>query len=981
VTEGAATSRCDAPSRRRRRVIWGLVFVGIPVVVFGVPALLGVPWLDDDNLIQNFPLRSLVGTDLRAGHLPLWDPYLWSGSPLLAGFAAGAAYPATWLFAVLPHVGAWVVGQVASVVVAGSGMLVLLRGQGRSHLAAGLGAAAFSFGGFMAAQSVHIDLVEAGGWLVWAFVALDRIGRERHDRAVLGWVALLGVALGLMVLSGAAEPILDGGVALVVYGLWVLWRNRGRRLRVLVAMAGGGVLGGLVSAAQLLPGSLLQAQSQRGLQSYWYFTSGSMNKSLTVLLLDPLLLGSAHSVPLSYVGTFNLEEISGYVGIMAVMGALGLLAKRHRRHPESSQWWIWYVIAVVGLLLVWGGFTPLGHLEYLVPFYNRERLLARNWLEVDLALVVLFAAWVDHMLLSPEPAPDPPAGAGRRRWSSDVVLPLLPVAAVVILQLVLAAGGAWFPHVLHVPQPVSYSVLWKQDLLLCIPSAIALLAGWLVLNRARLARSIGRLVVVVLVADLVFFNVMVQTDPQLQTAVSAGSAADTLAAVVQKAAAGSGGRPPSFALYDPDRYYSAETNALGQPDLNVLRQLSSVQGYGPLVTAGYDDATGTHLQGNLTAADLSDGAFAGLDLGVLAVPPQYFVSMVVAPSGVHATLPGTVGPTPAATPLPPVAADRQAPSTPSVTPATSPANYSKFLPPSRSVPVAAGGTRTWFFGTVLAVRTVRLPTAGTAHLRVGLLGPSGTEVQWLDGSAGSAVSGTPLQLAAPGAPDASGVVVEQVGGETSVAVGPAVVWTAGQGAYRLDGGLRDVVTSPRWRYDGQLDDFALFEEAASGAVLLRPSAAGSARVLSAPAWGTERVEVRTTRPATLVRVQAYARGWQAALTGPPGKPGAASSLVVVRHGLLQAVRIPAGVHVVIFRYRPHRVEEGLALSALGALVAGALGGVSFRHRRRLATGPRRRAAAARPEAPRSARAPDDAAPVHPSSAPVGGGAFPPPRGP
>ncbi|HMK62053.1 MAG TPA: hypothetical protein VK386_00420, partial [Acidimicrobiales bacterium] len=137
MTAGVAPSQHHAPSRRRRLAIWGLVFVGIPAVVFGVPALFGLPWVVGDNLIQNYPLRSLVGVDLRAGHLPLWNPYVWSGSPLLAGFAAGAAYPATWLFAVLPHVGAWVVGQVAAVAVAGSGMLVLLRGQGRSHLAAG----------------------------------------------------------------------------------------------------------------------------------------------------------------------------------------------------------------------------------------------------------------------------------------------------------------------------------------------------------------------------------------------------------------------------------------------------------------------------------------------------------------------------------------------------------------------------------------------------------------------------------------------------------------------------------------------------------------------------------------------------------------------------------------------------------------------------------------------------------------------------
>ena len=55
----------------------------------------------------------LAGALLRAGHLPLWDPYLWSGTPLLAGWNAGALYPGTFLFAFLPAPVAWSVASLA----------------------------------------------------------------------------------------------------------------------------------------------------------------------------------------------------------------------------------------------------------------------------------------------------------------------------------------------------------------------------------------------------------------------------------------------------------------------------------------------------------------------------------------------------------------------------------------------------------------------------------------------------------------------------------------------------------------------------------------------------------------------------------------------------------------------------------------------------------------------------------------------------
>ena len=992
ATAGSDTRGAPPPGRRDRRRWWLLAAaVGVPAVVFGLPAALGAPWFTGDNLIQNFPLRVLVGTDLRAGHLPLWDPFLWSGSPLLAGFNAGAAYPFTWLFAVLPHVLAWVANQVVVEVVAATGMFTFLVRRGQSRTASLLGALSFAYGGFVALQSIHIDLVQAAGWLAWAFVGLDAMAEAPSARAAAPWVALLGVSLGLMVLSGAAEPILDGGVALALYTLWLIWDRRGHRLRVALGAVAGAALGVMVGAAQLLPGSALQGSSQRAAHDLWYFTSGSMNKSLTVLLVDPLLLGGGHGVPLAYVGTYNLAEVCGYVGILPLMAVLGLLARRHRRSPEARRWWIWYVIAALGVVLVWGGFTPLGHLEYLVPLYNRQRLLARNWLEVDFALCVLLAVWVDRMLLGPAAEEDTAeqdhaqAGAGHdvgrwarlRRLPSSVVLAWVPPALVVVLQVVLLAGGGWFPHTMHVPGPVSYGNLWPQGLLLTVPSALGVGAAWLVWRGRRLGPvRLGRLLVALVVADLAFFDVMAQVTAPTDTAASAASApANALAATVAVAPRGPGGRAPRMALVDPDRYLTDRANAVGQPDLTVLRGLRSVQGYGALVSGAYDAATGAHTQGNLSPAALGAGTLQGLDLGVLLAPPEYFVHLLVPPTGVRLSPIGDQ-------PLPPGPPDRSpagAAADAAGAPPTPVRDLSQFFPaPSATTTLGAGGARTFFFGTVLAVSAVTLPATGSpggGRVRVGLLGPTGAGVRWLDGPAGEP-AGAAIRLRAPGAPPAAGLVLAVVGG-AGATVGTPELHTAGQGTYRLDGPMRDVVGLPTWRFTGTLDGFGVFEERPAGAAFVSPAGAGTARVVDAPPWGTDRIEVTTSAPATLVRNEAFADGWQASITAA-GRAGPAVAAPVERRGLVQAVRVPAGTHVVTFRYRPHRVLEGLALSTAGVLVAL---GLVIAGRRRRAPGPRRRGAGARPAGARSARAPGGGVP---GPATTGAGARaggPPPRGP
>ncbi len=730
---------------------------------------------------------------------------------------------------------------------------------------------AFSYGGFMAAQSVHIDVVEAGAWLPWAFAALDRLAHRDEGRSAGPWVGILGASIGLMGLSGAAEPILDGGLVLGVYALWLWWRNPGRRWSFLGTVVAGVVLGLALAGAQLVPGALIQEQSQRAVHNYQFFTSGSMNKSLTVLGLDPLLLGASGSFPLHFFGTYSLTEVSSYIGIMPLMGVVGLLARRWRRLAEARRWWIWYGVLALGLVVTWGGFTPLGHVFFHIPLFNRQRLLARNLLEVDLAVAVLFATWLDVMLLARParagatgsadvddegPPAGPPAGGGGavgwwrrlpgpRGWRSDVVLPLVPPALVIALQVVLLVGGTWLPHFMHVPGHLTRSTLWPLVVFLTLPSAIAAYAMWLVLHRRQLARLMPRLLTVVVLVDLALFNGFTQGSPDPDGATTNSATANTLAAFVAAHSPGPPTEQRRMALFDPDRYYNTQAEAMGQPDLTILRSLSSVQGYGAVVDRNYDSATDTHTQLDILPSALADGTFAQLNLGVLATVPEYFVHLVGAPPGLPTSIvTGT-------TRIPPVGPTPNAPVDDTPPPPTSDANYQQSPAPAAVVSLGAGRARTQYFGTVLAVTAVSVPVrSGSGTLRVGLLSPDGTATRWI--GAPAARRGT--ETVRPPAPTAaSGIVLEAVAEPASgplpgasatpapvrpVRVEAAVVRTEGQGTYRVDGSLRDAVTPGRWRYAGMLGPFSLFTEASAGSAWVQGGAAVRSRWCRARRGGT-----------------------------------------------------------------------------------------------------------------------------------------------
>ncbi len=128
-----------APGHRRGDVVAAGVLVALPVLVFGVPALLGHPVYPGDDLTQNFPLRVLAGQQIRGGQLPLYNPYIWGGAPLLGGWNAGALYPLTFLFAIMPGTAAWTVNLIVTWAVAGLGMFFFLRALALASLPGFLG--------------------------------------------------------------------------------------------------------------------------------------------------------------------------------------------------------------------------------------------------------------------------------------------------------------------------------------------------------------------------------------------------------------------------------------------------------------------------------------------------------------------------------------------------------------------------------------------------------------------------------------------------------------------------------------------------------------------------------------------------------------------------------------------------------------------------------------------------------------------------
>ena len=289
-----------------------VVLIAIPTAAFVIPDLIGGHLLiTGDNLQQNYPLHVLVGSMLRHGQLPFWNQYIFSGTPLMADFNAGAFYPLTGLFVALPDRAAWVATEVVVFAAIAIGMYVFLRALKLSTVACLLAAMTFAFAGPVLSQVNHVDMTEGFVAIPWMLLAVLHIVRDGRWR----WSILLGIAYATVILAGAPEAMLDEAFLIVAFAVMSAGLNQERWWRVLTRCGAGAALALSLAAIQWLPGLEAISSSQRG--SGVFAAAGSYPRPYAIFGLVPYIDGGyGHLNEAPFFGQYNLPEVGIYLGIL-----------------------------------------------------------------------------------------------------------------------------------------------------------------------------------------------------------------------------------------------------------------------------------------------------------------------------------------------------------------------------------------------------------------------------------------------------------------------------------------------------------------------------------------------------------------------------------------------------------------------------------------------------------------------------------------
>lgn len=351
---------------------------------------------DTDLSMQFLAWRSFGFGELARGHLALWNPHVFSGTPFFGAFESALLYPPNWLHLVLPLAAAVNAIVILHVFLAGAFTFFWARGRGASPQASALAGAVFMFSGpfFLRVYAGHMPPLCVMVWAPALFCAIDGWNESGSGSYLLAGM----FAVCMQVLAG--NPQYAYYTALFA-GLYAL--TRGREMRTLAGVSLMYMGGAALSAVQLLTGLQAAAESVRaGGIAYGFAATFSLPFENLPTLIAPRMLGGLSGFP--YFGQWYYWETVPFVGAAAAL--LACVAAFERKNRAVAA------LALLALLMALGAHTPLFGLLYrFLPGFGLFRGAAK--LDFLTALFVsLLAARGFERLRDEKPAFKTAAAAG-----------------------------------------------------------------------------------------------------------------------------------------------------------------------------------------------------------------------------------------------------------------------------------------------------------------------------------------------------------------------------------------------------------------------------------------------------------------------------------------------------------------------------------------------------------------------------------------
>jgi hypothetical protein len=357
---------------------WGYI-VGVPVKN---PIL-------SDAFSQLIPWRSLALDSFHSFEWPIWNPYSFSGTPLLANWQSGALYPLNILLLMFGKVYGWTLLVIFQIFFSMVFMYLYIKNLGLQKYTAIFGSITFAFSGLM---MTHLEFGNIGQSFMWLPLALYLIDRYLITNN-LNWLILLPVVNFFIFTAGHFQGSLFPFIAQTIYFLVKAYLKK-LSLKSLIIPLFILLLCLTISSVQLVPtGELLINSFRQSDQNAASQNFGLVPIQHLVTFFIPDFFGN-HST-MNYWGVNNYHETQGYVGVITIV-FLGFALLNIKKLKDKTGFIFLFFFILSAILVI---DNPLGRLIYIfkLPLLSTG-YASRGLIFLDFSLVILacfgFEAWV-----------------------------------------------------------------------------------------------------------------------------------------------------------------------------------------------------------------------------------------------------------------------------------------------------------------------------------------------------------------------------------------------------------------------------------------------------------------------------------------------------------------------------------------------------------------------------------------------------------
>lgn len=212
------------------------------------------PWtthkemLAADSIRQIYLWKEFAAQQFLSGHFPLWNPFTFSGQPLLANFQSSVFYPFNIFYFLTDARNAWIILVAIQPLLAGIFMYICLKGFKIPKVSALFGSIAFMFSSYLITWMENGNVSQSYLWLPLAIFAVNKF----FENFQLRYILILVFSLTLSILAGHPQTAIYIYIASFLFFLFKLFEKR-LNIKHLAYYFAGIILSISLSAIQLLP--------------------------------------------------------------------------------------------------------------------------------------------------------------------------------------------------------------------------------------------------------------------------------------------------------------------------------------------------------------------------------------------------------------------------------------------------------------------------------------------------------------------------------------------------------------------------------------------------------------------------------------------------------------------------------------------------------------------------------------------------------